>query len=183
MTREQLRTLLGADASEQTVDRVLDALHGEISRHRDEARRSAEALAAQTEELEAARANGERLDETQRALDELRERYDRDLREAETRAGESAFSALVDSTLRGQGARNAKAARALLDLDAIRAEPDREAALRLAVTALAHGEDTAFLFDASPTGERRDVGGRVLGAPSMDDMLAVRAAAGLIAPR
>ena len=71
MTREQLRTLLGADASEQTVDRVLDALHGEISRHRDEARRSAEALAAQTEELEAARANGERLDETQRALDEL----------------------------------------------------------------------------------------------------------------
>ena len=179
MTREQLKTLLPPGADNATLNRLLGALHAEIAPCREEARRSAEALAAQAGELEAARAGGARLEETRRALDELRERYDRDLRAADERA----FEAMVDSALREQGARSAKAARSLLDLDAIRAQPDREAAARAAVDALAHAQDTAFLFAAQPTGERRDVGGRVQGAPSPDEMLAVRAAAGLIAPR
>lgn len=96
------------------------------------------------------------------------------------KANERIFAVTVESELRARGARNIKAARALIDEEYIKGEKDTALAARREAERLAGAPDTAFLFERPvPTGEKRDVGGRFVTTRGDSLMQAVRRAAGL----
>ena len=56
-----------------------------------------------------------------------------------------------------KGARNLKAAKALLDVDALKASKNQDADIDAAIEALTKGEESAFIFEAQKIG-RTDIG-------------------------
>lgn len=141
MTREQVKAMLPDGTDDAVVTKILDALHSEIQPHKDAAKKSADDLTAKA-----------------RAFDELQMKYNTDIKAAQDRADALAFDGMLETVLRGKGARNIKAARALLDIDALKASKDRQKDMAEAVDKLVKAEDSAFLFEAQPTGGKGDIG-------------------------
>lgn len=75
---------------------------------------------------------------------------------------ESALDRQMEELLKKRGARSTKAARAMIDMDAVRAAQDPQKALREAVDRLCKSEESAFLFLPQKTGRRVNVGGEAL---------------------
>lgn len=92
-----------------------------------------------------------------------------ELKAANERAAAKEFDDLLDGVLRDKGARSLKAARAHLDVDALKASKNRKADAEAAVKALMEAQDTSFLFGAQPTGQKANVGASVGTAPSASD--------------
>lgn len=152
MTREQLRAMLPDGTDDAAVTRILDALHAEIRPYKDASDKSANDLA-----------------EKAKAYDALQAKYDADLKAANEKAAALEFGGKLDGKLKDKGARNLKAARALLDLEALKASENQDADIDAAIKALIDGEDTAFIFAAQPTGEKKGVGAPVGKAPGAAD--------------
>lgn len=85
------------------------------------------------------------------------------------------FSAVLDSAISSSGAKNAKAVKALLDVDKLRASTNRDADIKSALEACKAGNDYLFTSDepvknpVAPTGSPNNA----------DPLAAVRAAMGL----
>ena len=169
MTREQIRAMLPDGTDDAVVTKILDALHEEIQPHKDTAKKASEDLAAKVAEMAEISKKAATNDEKAQAYDELQAKYERDLREANERAAALEFDSMLDGVLREKGARNLKAARALIDLEALRASKNQQEAARAAVDAIAGAEDSAFLFGAQPTGQKTDVGAGTGKAPAAGD--------------
>lgn len=162
MTREQLKALLPEGTTDEAIGKVLDAVHAEITPHKDAAKKAQDDLAAKIAELDGVSKKAATADEKTKAYDDLLKKYNDDLAAANARAAAVEFDSVLDGVLRDKGARNIKAARAMLDLDTLRASTNRDADIAAAVDGIVTGEDTAFLFGAAPaapTGEHAGVGG------------------------
>lgn len=152
MTREQLRAMLPEGTEDAAVTKILDALHAEIKPHKDANDKAANDLAEKT-----------------KAYDALKAKYDADLKAANDKAAALEFGSKLDGKLKDKGARNLKAARALLDLEALKASKNQDADVDAAIKALIDGEDTAFMFEAQPTGAKKNIGAPVGKAPGTTD--------------
>ena len=117
----------------------------------------------------------------ERAAMEMQEKYEVQLREMEEREKEAQFQAMVDEALRGMGCRSLRAAKALLDMDALRgAGGGMKEAIRKAAEELSQDEEGAFLFRAESSGRKVNIGGNGFRASARSgSMAAVRRAAGL----
>lgn len=152
MTREQLTALLPEGTDNSVVTAILDALHAEIKPYKDAAKQAADDLAAKVSEMAEISKKAATADEKAKAFDELQARYDSDLKAANERTAEIEFHGMIDSLLRENGARNLKAAKALLDMDKIRNSKNQQQDALAAVKALASAADSAFIFEAQPAG-------------------------------
>jgi len=111
---------------------------------------------------------------------EMQEKYEAELRAAEEREREAQFQAMVDEALREKGCRSLKAAKALLDMDALREKGGSKEAVRRAVEELAGDSEGAFLFEAGATGRKVNIGGSGIMAKAQGgSVAAIRRAAGL----
>lgn len=158
MTRDQMKALLPDGTDDAVVTALLDAMHAEITPYKDAAKKAEGELAAKVGEMAEVSKNAATAQEKAEAYDALQAKYEKDVAEANARAETLAFDGLIDGALRDGGARNLKAARALLDLDALRASKNRDADVKAAIDGMKAAEDTAFLFGAAPTGERVTIG-------------------------
>jgi chromosome segregation ATPase len=153
MTREQISALLPEGTDNAVVTSLLDALHAEIKPYKDAAKQSADELAAKIAEMGEISKKAATAEEKTRAFEELQAKYNADIKAANDRAAEIEFDSLLDGALREKGAKNLKAARALLDMDTLRASKNQKEDVYAAVTAIASAEDSAFIFDAQATGK------------------------------
>lgn len=160
MTRDQLKKMLPEGTEDTVVTDLLNALHAEIQPHKDAAKKAVDDLAAKVQEMADISKKAASADEKAKAYDDLQAKYDADLKAANERVGELEFNSRLDGKLKDKGARNLKAARALLDVAALRASKNQEADMDAAIEALAKAEDTSFVFAAQP------VGTKPVGAPA-----------------
>lgn len=141
MTREQIKAMLPDGTEDAVVTKILDALHGEIQPHKDAAKKAQDDLAAKVAELA----------------------------EVGKKAAELEFGGMLDGLLREKGARSLKAAKALLDIAALKGSKNQQADAKAAVEALAKSEGGAFLFAPQPTGGTGGVGAPVGAPPAAKD--------------
>lgn len=141
MTREQIKAMLPDGTEDAVVTKILDALHGEIQPHKDAAKKAQDDLAAKVAELA----------------------------EVGKKAAELEFGGMLDGLLREKGARSLKAAKALLDVAALKNSKNQQADAKAAVEALAKSEEGAFLFAPQPTGGTGGVGAPVGAPPAAKD--------------
>ena len=141
MTREQIKAMLPDGTEDAVVTKILDALHGEIQPHKDAARKAQDDLADKVAELA----------------------------EVGKKAAELEFGGMLDGLLREKGARSLKAAKALLDIAALKGSKNQQADAKAAVEALAKSEVGAFLFAPQPTGGTGGVGAPVGAPPAAKD--------------
>lgn len=171
MKREDIVTILGKDAPKEAVDKLLDAMHGEIAGHKktaeDASAQAAEAqkqLSANMKEMKAISGTAKDADELKQKLQALQKQYDEDTAAANQKLEDMRFEGLLDSAMRTANGRNVKAIRALLDMDALKASKNQQADVEAAIASLAEAEDSAFLFvpkEPTPTGRKADIGGRI----------------------
>lgn len=162
MTRQDIEKILGDAATKETVDALLDAMHAEIKGHKDAAVAAQAELKAKTDELAAAAKGATDAKDLQAKLDALQQKYDADTKTAAQKMADMEFGALLDGAIREHKGRNAKAIRALLDIDALKASKNQREDVAAAVKALAEGDD-AYLFgapDGKPAGAWADKPGR-----------------------
>ena len=152
MTREQIASLLPEGTDNSVVTAILDALHAEIKPYKEAAKKAADDLADKVSEMAEISKKAATADEKAKAFEELQAKYDSDLKAANDRTAEIEFSGMIDSILREKGARNLKAAKALLDMDKIRNSKNQKQDAEAAVSALASAADSAFIFEAKPAG-------------------------------
>ena len=157
MTREQLKKILPEGTEETVVTDILNALHAEIQPHKDAAKQAADDLAAKVAEMAEISKKATTAGEKAKAYEELQAKYDADVKAANERAEAMEFNTKLDGKLRDKGARNLKAAKALLDVQALKASKNQEADMDAAIEALTKGEESAFIFEAQKVG-RVDVG-------------------------
>lgn len=141
MTREQIKAMLPDGTEDAVVTKILDALHGEIQPHKDAAKKAQDDLAAKVAELA----------------------------EVGKKAAELEFGGMLDGLLREKGARSLKAAKALLDVAALKGSKNQQADAKAAVETLAKSEEGAFLFAPQPTGGTGGVGAPVGAPPAAKD--------------
>lgn len=158
MTREQLIAKLPEGTDNAVVTALLDALHAEIKPYKDAAAQAKTDLENKVAEMAEISKKAATADDKAKAFDELQAKYDADLKAANERAATVEFDAMLDGILRENGARNIKAARSLLDIDAIRSSNNQKEDATAAVNALMSAEDSAFIFEAQPTGKNTSVG-------------------------
>lgn len=116
----------------------------------------------------------------ERVRSEMQEKYEAELRAAEEREREAQFQAAVDEVLREKGCRSLRAAKALMDMDALREKGGAKEAIRRAVEELAGDSEGAFLFEAGATGRKVNIGGNGIRQTAQGgSMAAIRRAAGL----
>lgn len=163
MTREQLKAILPEGADDSAVTKILDALHAEIQPYKDEANKAKDDLTAKVSEMAEISKKAATADEKAKAYDDLQAKYDADLKAANERAEAIEFDSKLEGKLRGKGARNLKAAKALLDVDSLKASGNQDADIDAAIEALTKAEETAFIFEAQKVG-RADIG-RGIGNP------------------
>ena len=117
----------------------------------------------------------------ERAAMEVQEKYEAQLREMDEREKEAQCQGLVDEVLRGMGCRSLRAAKALMDMEALRsAGGGMKEAVRKAAEELSQDEEGAFLFKAESSGRKVNIGGNGFKASAKGgSMAAIRRAAGL----
>ncbi len=164
MTREQLKAILPEGADDSAVTKILDAMHAEIQPYKDAAKQAEDDLAAKVKEMAEINNKAATASEKAKAYDELQTKYEADIKAANERAEAMEFNAKLDGKLRDKGARNLKAAKALLDVDALKASKNQDADMDAAIEALTKGEESAFIFEAQKVG-RVDIG-RATGNPT-----------------
>ena len=169
MTREQIKAMLPDGTEDAVVTKILDALHGEIQPHKDAAKKAQDDLAAKVAELAEVGKKAGTVDEKIKAYDALQAKYDADLKAANEKAAELEFGGMLDGLLREKGARSLKAAKALLDVAALKGSKNQQADAKAAVEALAKSEEGAFLFAPQPTGGTGGVGAPVGAPPAAKD--------------
>lgn len=157
MTREQLKKILPEGTEDAVVTTILDALHAEIQPHKDATKKAQDDLAAKVSEMAEISKKAATAEEKAKEYDELQAKYDKDVRAARERAEALEFDSELNDVLKKYGAKNVKAARALLDIDALKASKNRSADIEAAVKKLADGEETAYEFGAEQVG-RTSVG-------------------------
>lgn len=173
MTREQLKKMLPEGMEDAVVTTILDALHTEIQPHKDAAKKAQDDLAAKVGEMAEISKKAATAEEKTKAYDELQAKYDKDVKAARERAEALEFDSALNDKLKEKGAKNVKAARALLDMDALKASRNRDADMDAAIDALAKDEGSAFLFGAEQVG-RTSVGAGTgkSGAPMTAEQIA-----------
>ena len=166
MTREQLKAILPESADDTAVTKILDALHTEIQPYKDAAKKAQDDLAAKVGEMAEISKKAATASEKAKAYDELQAKYDADIKAANERAAELEFTSKLDDKLKSKGARNLKAAKALLDVDALKGSKNQDADIDAAIDALTKGADSAFIFEAQPTGKKTNIGAPAGSPPS-----------------
>lgn len=177
MTREQLVSMLPEGTDSAVVTAVLNALHAEIKPYKDAAKQAEDDLAAKVAEIGEISKKAASAEEKAKALDELQAKYDADIKAANDRAAEIEFNTMLDSVLREKGCRNIKAGRALLDIDKIKSSRNQKNDAARAVDELAAAEESAFIFQAQPTGKNTGIGtntGTAPGAMTKDQIMAIK---------
>ncbi len=94
-------------------------------------------------------------------------------------AQEQALQQEIERVLREKGARSLRAAKALLDMEAIRGREDWKKAIAEEVEKLEKSAEGAFLFLPEKTGRKVSVGAALKKAGGGDETAAIRRAAGL----
>lgn len=153
MTREQLKAILPEGADDSAVTKILDAMHAEIQPYKDTAKQAADDLAAKVQEMAEISKKAATAGEKAKAYEELQAKYDADLKAANERAEALEFNTKLDGKLRDKGARNLKAAKALLDVDALKTSKNQDADMDAAIEALTKSEESAFIFEAQKIGK------------------------------
>ena len=166
MTREQLKAILPEGADDSAVTKILDALHAEIQPHKDAAKKAQDDLAAKVAEMAEISKKAATASEKAKAYDELQAKYDADIKAANERAAELEFNSKLDDKLKTKGARNLKAVKALMDVEALKASKNQDADIDAAIEALTKGADTAHEFNPQPTGQKTNIGGPTGNTPS-----------------
>lgn len=166
MTREQLKAILPEGADDSVVTKILDALHAEIQPHKDAAKQAADDLAAKVAEMAEISKKATTAGEKAKAYEELQAKYDADIKAANERAEEIEFHTKLDGKLRDKGARNPKAAKALMDIDALKKSKNQDADMDAAIEALAKRADAAHEFNPQPTGQKTNIGAPAGNPPS-----------------
>lgn len=153
MTREQLISMLPEGTDGAVVTAILDALHAAIKPYKEAAKKNADELAEKIAEIAEINQKAATADEKARALEELQRKYDDDLKAANDRLDDIEFNTMLDGILREKGARSIKAAKAYLDIDAIRNSKNRKDDALKAVDAIASADDSSFIFESKPVGK------------------------------
>lgn len=181
MTREQIKAMLPEGTADDVVTKLLNAMHDEIKPHKEAAEQAKKDLETKVAEMAEVSKKAATADEKARAYDELQAKYYADLKAANERAADLEFGQTIENALREKGARNIKAAKALMDIEALKASKNRDSDIKAAIEALAGAEDSAFIFETKPAGGPTvNIGAPTGGGGGVDkDTAALRAAAGL----
>lgn len=176
MTREQIKTILPEGTADTVVTDLLNAMHAAIQPYKDEAKQAKDDLAAKVAEMAEISKKAATADEKVKAYDDLQAKYDADLKAANERAEDIEFNSRLEGKLRDRGARNLTAAKALLDVEALKASKNQDADIDAAIEALTKAEESAFIFEVQKIG-KTDIGkatGNTTGQMTRADIIAIK---------
>lgn len=165
MKREEIKAMLGEGAADEVVDKLLNAMHTEIEQHKKAAKTAQDALAEKVKEIGELSQKTVDADALKQSLAELQAKYDADTKAAAEQLAQIEFDSDVKDAATRHGARNEKAVRAMLDLDALKGSKNRREDIDKAMTELKKSD--AYLFGAEPTGLKRDVGVNIVPPPAL----------------
>lgn len=167
MKREEIKAMLGEAATDEVVTKLLDALHAEIEPYKAAAKKAQDDLAEKVTEIGNLTKNATDVNALKEQLQELQTKYDSDTKAAAEKLAQIEFDGAIKDVLTKHSARNEKAVRAMLDLDALRASNNRNSDIEKAVAALK--ESDAYLFNTDgpkPTGQTTGIGIQTQSSPT-----------------
>lgn len=100
MTRDQMKALLPDGTDDAVVTALLDAMHAEITPFKDAAKKATDELAAKAAEMAEVSRTAATAREKAQAYEALQARYEKDIAEANARAGQIAFDGAIDLGLK-----------------------------------------------------------------------------------
>ena len=169
--------LIALGLTEEQANKVIETYKGYVPPERfnevNEAKKNAEAqIAERDKQLETLKKSSGDMDALKAEIEKLqgenkaaKEKYESDLKELR-------ISNAIDSALTASGARNVKAARALLNLEKIKLDGDKVTGIDDQIKALVSSEDSKFLFNVktndkggTPAGMKAGEGGKPANKP------------------
>ena len=173
MKREEIKAILGESATDEVVTKLLDALHAEIEPFKTAAKKAQDDLAEKVTEIGNLTKNATDVNALKQQLQDLQTKYDNDTKEAAEKLAQIEFDGAVKDVLTKHNARNEKAVRAMLDLDALRKSNNRNDDIEKAVSALKASDSYLFNVEGpKPTGQPAGVGIQTQSTPSGEGSLA-----------
>ena len=170
MKREEIKAMLGEGATDEVVDKLLNAMHTEIEQHKKAAKTAQDALAEKVKEIGELSQKTVDADALKQSLAELQAKYDADTKAAAEQLAQIEFDSDVKDAATRHGARNEKAVRAMLDLDTLKGSKNRREDIDKAMTELKKSD--AYLFGAEPTGKKVNIGAQIIDTPAGGSSLA-----------
>lgn len=145
MKREDI-TRIFEGAAEEQINAVLDINSADIGKVKQKLEAERDNYKSQLDTAQAALQEFEGVDVSE--LNDRIEKLTTDLKEQETsyqaKIADMEFDAVLDKALTGAGARNAKAVRALLDIDTLKASKNQTEDIKNAVAAVKTENDYLF---------------------------------------
>lgn len=118
------------------------------------------------------------IDGVKKAAEDWKQKFEQAQKDADARVAAIQFDAMLDSAITSARGRNAKAVKALLDVDALKASKNQEADVSAALESLK--KDSGYLFESeTPPPYAAGTGTTSVGGKYSPEMNAIRAAAGL----
>ena len=118
------------------------------------------------------------IESVKKAAEDWKQKFEQAQKDADARVTAIQFDAMLDSAITSARGRNAKAVKALLDVDTLKASKNQEADVSAALETLK--KDSGYLFESeTPPPYAAGTGTAPVGGKYSPEMNAIRAAAGL----
>lgn len=166
MTREQLKAL---GLTDEQIDAIMKENGKDIEKAKGDLETKESELEAKTKEVETLQgqletANAEiesfkemDIESIKAAADDYKEKYEKAKEDSEAEIESLKFEHSLESTLSKAGAKNVKAAKALLDIESLKGSKNIDSDLETAITTLKESDD--YLFgESEPTGTGGSLG-------------------------
>ena len=137
LTKEQVDSIMAENGSD------IEAAKGELETVKAEL----EQTKTQLQEANTTIDGFKDYDQVKAQVEEYKTEYERSKVEYETKITDMQFGAALESAITAAGGRNAKAVKALLDVDALKASKNQEADIKAAIEACQ--KDNGYLFGAT----------------------------------
>lgn len=137
LTKEQVDSIMAENGSD------IEAAKGEVETVKAEL----EQTKTQLQEANTTIDGFKDYDQVKAQVEEYKTEYERSKVEYETKITDMQFGAALESAITAAGGRNAKAVKALLDVDALKASKNQEADIKAAIEACQ--KDNGYLFGAT----------------------------------
>lgn len=147
------KTLEDLGFTKEQIDNVLDRLHEEIDGAKQELNNQIELnkkleddLRQKETDLKSISEQSKTFEETQSALSELQKKYESQSLEHQNKLDSIEFDNLLNSNISTFKGKNAKAIKALIDIDNLKTSKNRADDIKKSIESLVQSEDSSFLF-------------------------------------
>ncbi len=137
LTKEQVDSIMAENGTD------IESAKGELEQVRTEL----EQTKTQLQEANTTINGFKDYDQVKAQVEEYKTKYEQSTTEYETKIADMQFGTALESAITSAGGRNAKAVKALLDVDALKASKNQEADIKAAIEACQ--KDNGYLFGAA----------------------------------